>query len=39
MVMTKNMKNSIFAMPAALAAIPEKPKNAAISAMTKNTIE
>jgi hypothetical protein len=34
--MTKNRKNSIFAMPAAVAAIPVNPSNPAINAMIKN---
>ncbi|MEY4579136.1 MAG: hypothetical protein RL701_3839, partial [Pseudomonadota bacterium] len=34
---TRNTKNRIFAMPAALAAMPPKPKNAAAKAITKNT--
>ena len=38
-VNTKNTKNSIFAIPAAVPAIPPKPKTAAINAMTKNVIE
>jgi hypothetical protein len=33
--MIKATMKTIFAMPAALAAIPKKPKNAAINAMTK----
>jgi hypothetical protein len=33
---TRKMKNSIFAIPAALAAIPLKPRSAAIRAMIKN---
>lgn len=38
-VIAKNIKNRIFAISAAPAAIPLKPKNAAISAMIKNTTE
>ena len=33
----KKTTNRIFAMPAAPAAIPPKPKTAAINAMTRNT--
>ena len=39
MVNIKNTKNKIFAMPAAVPAIPPKPKTAAINAMIKNVIE
>ena len=35
---TRKTKNSIFAIPTALAAMPPKPKTAAINAMTKKTI-
>src|SRR6185369_290476 len=35
--MTRKITNRILAIPAALAAIPVKPKTAAISAITKNT--
>ncbi len=38
-VRIRKMKNRIFAISAALAAMPVNPKTAAISAMIKNTIE
>lgn len=36
---TRAMKNTILAAPAALAAIPPNPKNAAINATTKNMMD